>query len=235
MSLLGIDVGTTGCKAGVFSIEGKLLSSSYEEYDFQRPKTGQAELDSSAVWKKIKKTIAGAVSGTGADPISALSVSSIGEAVVPVTSDRRILGASILNFDLRGEEYLEALQSDLKNETLYRINGNTPGNHYGITKLMWIREHQPELYEKTFKFLHWSSFVNFMLGADPAVDYSLANRSLLFDLNLQDWSEELLNLSGLDRIKLPEAVPSGTVIGTISKRTARELGLPENTSILTGS
>ncbi len=239
MSLLGIDVGTTGCKTAVFSSSGNSISSAYEEYDFKSPEPGQAELDSAAVWEKIKKTIARAVTEAdlkaGEDPVAALSVSSLGEAMVPVTSDRRILGPSLLNFDVRGEGYLEALQASVDKEWLYRINGNTLGNHYGLTKLMWIKEHRPGLYEQTYKFLHWGSFVAFMLGAEPAVDYSLANRSLLFNLDRKDWSDELLNTAGLDRATLPSPRPSGTVIGKVSKQAARELGLPENTAILTGA
>jgi len=235
MSLLGIDVGTTGCKAAVFSEEGRLLASAYEEYDIQRPQPGWAELDAVEVWAKVKRTISQVVSSSALDPVKALAVSSLGEAMIPVTEDRQVLGPSILNFDARGEEYLESLSSILPNERLYRINGNTLGNHYGLTKLKWIKEHRPDLYQRAYKFLLWSSFVSFMLGADPVVDYSLANRTLLFDVDREAWSEELLTLAGLDRPKLPDTAPSGTAIGTVSDRVAGELGLPSNISIVTGA
>ncbi len=235
MSLLGIDVGTTGCKSAVFSGEGKLLASSYEEYDFQSPEPGWFQLDALEVWNKVKKTVREAASRAHGRPIRALAVSSLGEAVVPVTEDRRVLGPSILNFDARGAVYLERLRSELHDERLYHINGNTLGNHYGLTKLMWIRDHQPDLYERTDKFLLWGSFVSFMLGADPVVDHSLANRTLLFDIDQQVWSEELLGIARLDRAKLPDVAPSGTLIGTASNQVAQELGLPSNVSVVTGA
>jgi xylulokinase len=235
MSLLGIDVGTTGCKVGVFSEEGCLLASGYEEYDVQRPKPGWAELDAIEVWAQVKRMISQVVSRSASDPVKALAVSSLAEATVPVTEDRQVLGPSILNFDARGEEYLESLSSTLDNEHLYRINGNTLGNHYGLTKLKWIKEHQPDLYERAHKFLLWGSFVSFMLGVEPVVDYSLANRTLLFDLDREAWSEEILELAGLDRSKLPDTAPSGTVIGTVSDRMAGELGLPPNVAVVTGA
>jgi xylulokinase len=146
-----------------------------------------------------------------------------------------VLGPSILNFDVRGSEYLDRLRTILPDERLYRINGNTLGNHYGLTKLLWIKEHQPELYRRADKFLLWESFVSFMLGAEPVVDYSLANRTLLFDVDRQTWSDELLELVGLDRAKLPGVAPSGTVIGAVSRRVADELGLPANVAIVTGA
>jgi xylulokinase len=221
----------------VFSTNGQLLSSGYEEYDSQRPQPGWAELDAADVWRHIKSVIAGVVasSPSSADPITALAVSSLGEAVVPVSQDRRILGPSILNFDVRGEEYLEHLSIVLPDEFLYRINGNTLGNHYGLTKLMWTKHHQPQLYDHTYKFLPWGSFVPFMLGADPVVDYTLANRTLLFDVDNETWSDKLIEIAGIDRAKLPDVAPSGTVIGYSSSQAAAELGLPDNVRFVTGA
>ena len=235
MSLLGIDVGTTGCKAVIFSEEGSLLASAYEEYDFVSHEPGEAELQSSVVWGKIKESIKSAVARVPGDPVKALAVSSMGESVVPVTLERGILGPSLLGFDRRGEEFTTELKGFLDNARLYRINGNTFGNHYGLTKLLWIKRHRRELYEKTDKFLLWGSFVAYMLGAEPVADYSLANRTLLFDLDLGDWSDELLMEAGIEREKLPDTAPSGTVIGEVSGKMAAELGLAAGTTILTGA
>jgi len=236
VSLLGVDVGTTGCKAAVFSQEGLLLASAYREYDAQRPEPGWAELDAVEVWAKVKQTILEVVSSSASDPVTALAVSSLGEAMVPVTQDRQVLGPSIVaNLDLRGGEFLQDLKSALDDDRLYRINGNTLGTNYSLPKLMWVKAHRPALYDRAFKFLLWGSFVSFMLGAEPVVDYSLANRTLLFDVDREAWSEEMLELAGLDRSKLPHVAPSGTVIGTVSKPMAQELGLSDQVSIVTGA
>jgi xylulokinase len=235
MSLLGVDAGTTGCKAVAFSTEGEILAASYEEYGFQFPEAGQAVLDSPAVWEKIKAAIRRTANACGKDPVTALAVSSMGEAMVPVTRERRILGPSLLNFDVRGQEYLEGLGRRLPDERLFALNGNALGNHFGLTKLMWIRDHQPAIYEQADLFLNWGAFVPFMLGVEAAVDYSLANRSLLFDLDARDWSDELLSWSGLSRDKLPPTVASGTLLGTISPALAAELALPKGTVIVAGA
>jgi xylulokinase len=235
MSLLGIDVGTTGCKAVVFSEAGQPLASAYEEYDFNRPEPGWAELDASDVWARIKRTIAAAVRGAGRDPVSALAVSSMGEAMVPVTRDRQILGPSLLNFDVRGNGYLKGLAAAIDNETLYRINGNTLGANYGLTKLMSTRDNAPELYAHAWKFLLWSGFVSYMLGAEARVDFSLANRTLLFDLQSASWSPELARIAGLDLSKMPDLVPAGTVIGEVTTSIAAELGLRPGTPIVSGT
>ena len=235
MSLLGLDVGTTGCKAAAFAEDGRLLASAYEEYDVRMPKPGWAELDSHEVWQKVRLVIGKVAAEAAADPVRAIAVSSMGEAMVPVTSGRRILGPSILCFDARGAEYVEPLVARLDNRRFYRINGNTWGNQFGLTKLLWVREHQPDLYRRADKFLLWGCFVSFMLGADPIVDYSLANRTLLFDLARGTWSDDLLALSGVDREKLPGTAPSGTRIGTVAAKVADELGLPAGVAIVTGA
>lgn len=241
MSLLGIDVGTTGCKAFLFSESGDILSSGYEEYDVLVPQPGWAEMDAADVWDRIKGTLRATVSAAPPDAVKelrALAVSSLGEAFVPVTEKREILSNSLLNFDARGEEYVSTLKESLRHvgqKSLYEINGNTIGNQYSVTKLMWIRDHWPEVYARAHKFLLWGPFVSFMLGAAPVADYSLANRTLLFDLEKETWSDELVAASGLDREKLPDTRPSGTVIGTVSRDMAAELGIPETVQIATGA
>ena len=235
MSLLGIDVGTSGCKAAVFSEDGRMLDLAYEEYDYQCPQPGWAELDSLKIWRQVKRTIAQAVAEAKGNPVKAVCVSSLGESVVPVTASRKILGPALLNFDLRGEEYLNELRGLIRAEQLYQINGNTLGNQYTLTKLKWIKQHQPELYQQAQVFLPWSGFISFMLGADAKADYSLANRTLLFDLERRDWSDKLLDLAQLDREKLPATVPSGAVIGSVATGIAAELGLPAGIPIVSGA
>lgn len=235
MSFLGIDAGTTGCKTCAFREDGALLASAYREYDFRVPEPGWAELDARAVWKGIKDCIAQVSAACVKDPITALSVSSLGEAMVPVSRDREILGPSLLNFDKRGAEFVDDLGQRLDNYRLYRINGNTLGNHYALTKLLWLQTHRPELWERTHKFLLWGGFVSHMLGADPVTDYSLANRTLMFDVDAETWSSELLAWAGIDEAKLPDTVASGTVIGEVSKSMAEELGLSPAAAIVAGA
>jgi xylulokinase len=235
MSLLGIDVGTTGCKSGIFSETGELLALAYREYDHVTPKPGWGELDPHEVWAKVQETIREVASKPGIAPIQALAVTSLGEAVVPVRKDRQILGPSILNYDTRGYEYGKQLSQQIRNEDLYPKTGNIFGTYFSMVKLMWIKKNQPELYEQTDYFMPWSGFISFMLGSDPAVDFSLANRTLLFDIKAQAWSDELLRFSGIDREKLPKPVQAGTLIGHVPAGIAKTLNLPEGLPIVMGT
>jgi xylulokinase len=237
MSLLGIDIGTSGCKSAVFSSAGQMLSLAYEEYDSLEPQPGWAELDARQVWEKVCRTIRAAAADPAVvkDPIQALCVASLGEAVGPLSARREILAPSLLNFDARGAEFLPALRASLSAERLYALNGNTLGSPYSLTKLKWIKQYQPDLYQRTAYFMHWSGFVSYLLGAEPRVDYSLANRTLLFDLQQETWSQELLDWAGLDGEKLPPPVPTGAVIGAVAGVIAADLGIPSGIPIVSGA
>ncbi len=234
MSLLGIDIGTTGCKSVAFSVNGQMIASSYEEYNIISEKSGYAELNSLEVWSKIKKTIRNVAQETASDPIKALSLSSLGEAVVPVTNQKEILYNSILGIDSRGEEFIQSLANKISEKEVYEINGNIPGVFSTMTKILWLKKYRPEIYYKTDYFLHWADFVCFMLGANPVTNYSLANRTLLFDINNYEWSENLMSLMDLDAFKFAPTIQSGIKIGQISKELSKELFLPEDVEIISG-
>lgn len=234
VSLLGIDIGTTGCKAAAYSVEGRCVGSAYREYPTLHEAPGRAELDSEAVWRSVQACIAEAASAASHDPVRALSVSSLGEAMTPVSRDRRILGRSILCSDTRGADYVDVFRSELGEEGFYRINPNILTPAYSMPKLAWLRDHEPELYRRADRFLLWSDLVGYLLGGEPITSCSHANRTLLFDIHRERWSEELLELSGIDPIKLPQVAPSGSIAGTVSPRIAAELGLPSDVTIVVG-
>lgn len=234
MSLLGIDVGTTGCKAAAYAIDGTCLAAAYREYATIHAQDGHAELDSRVVWARVMETIREVAAGAREDPITALSVSSMGEAMTPVSRGRRILANCILMSDNRGGEYVEELAAALGPRAFYDINPNILGAYYSFPKLRWIKEHQSDLYAQADAFLAWGELVLFMLGGEAVASYSLANRTLLFDIRAEDWSERLLTLGRLDRGKLGRPVASGTVIGSVSDPMARELGLPPGVRMVVG-
>ena len=234
MSLLGIDVGTSGCKAAAFCAEGRCLAAAYREYATIQPQPGQAQLDSRDVLDKVFETIAEVAGQVGSDPITALCVSSMGEAVTPVSAEREILDGCILSSDTRGEQYVQDLAAQLDPQELYRINPNIPGVQYSMPKLCWVRDNQPDIYARADKFLLWGDLVGFMLGGEPITSLSHASRTLLLDVQAEDWSDTLLGLSGIDRAKLPRPAGSGTLAGTVSPDMARRLGLGDGVKIVVG-
>lgn len=235
MSLMGIDIGTTGCKAGVFSADGNCIANAYREYHILHKQEGWSELDSREVISCAKDVIrATALAARSKNPVTALSIGSMGEAMIPVSRHGKILGASILSSDIRGGDLLTAALKDIDQAAFFQINPNILSANYSLPKLLWIKKNQPDLYNQADYFLLWADLVAFMLGCDPVTSYSLANRTLLFDIGREDWSDKLLTLAGIDRAKLPRPRPSGTIIGTISSKAAAEFGLNKGTAVVLG-
>jgi xylulokinase len=235
MSLLGIDVGTSGCKAAAYGVGGGCIASAQREYPTVHPRPGWAELDSRLVLARVKEVIAEVASKTGHDPVTALCVSSMGEAMTPVGRDGQALANSILQVDIRGTGYAQRLEADFGREAFYAINPNIPGPNYSLPKLLWLRDNEPALFGNTWKFLLWGDLVSVMLGAEPVTSFALANRTLLFDIRKEAWSEPLLAWSGIDAARLPRPVPSGTVAGEVRADVAAELGLPAGVKIVVGA
>jgi xylulokinase len=234
MSLLGIDIGTTGCKAMALSADGAILGIAQREYDIVRPQPGWAELDSQAVWTCIQAAIREVAAMTAGDPVASICVSSMGEAMTPVSRDRQILGNCLLGFDERGQETEQRLAA-LNPVLFFERSGNFVSRIYGGQKLIWLRDNRPELFEQTYKFLGWADLVAYLLGGEPIEDYSLANRTLFLDLKEGAWSPETLDYVGMPIDKLPGLAQAGTVVGALSKHMADALGLPRDAEIVIGA
>ena len=234
MSLMGIDIGTTGCKVGVFTADGLLLAQAYREYPTLHPRPGWAELDSASVMRLVKGAIAEAVAASADDPVTALCVSAMGEAMTPVSASGEILGNAILSSDIRGGSYVRSLEADIGQEVFYTINPNILAANYALPKLLWMREHAPDTFHGAAKFLLWSDLVSFLFGGEAVTSFSHANRTLLFDLQEEDWSDGLLEWANIPRDKLPAVAPSGTIAGAVSAAVAEETGLLPNTLIVLG-
>ncbi|HJZ42070.1 MAG TPA: FGGY-family carbohydrate kinase [Bacteroidales bacterium] len=234
MSLLGIDIGTTGCKAVAFSLHGIPLAGSYRDYEIVSEKEGHAVLNSYDIWNKVLEIIKDVALQTSEDPVQALSVSSIGEAMVPVTRDRKILGNSILGSDQRGTEFLELLESSYTPEDVYRITGDLPGTFQSMSKLAWIRKYQSVLYQETDYFLSWADLICYILGGKPVSNHSLSGRTLLFDIHNCSWSDELLSLLDLDKFKFATPHPSGCFLGMVRENLAKKLHLGNKVAIVSG-
>lgn len=233
--LLGIDIGTTGCKAIVFNEEGRMLASSYREYPLSYTVPGWIELDANLVWTKTKDAIK-EVSNKVAkkDRIKSLSVSCLGEAVIPIGKNGQVLSGSIVGFDARGKEAVEFFDREIGKKKIFKITGQPLNNTFSINKILWWRDNRKDVFKKAWKFLCYEDFAYFRMGLPPTIDYSLASRTMAFDLHKKDWSETILKTSKINHEMLPTVKPSGEIVGEIPSSVANELGLPQGVVAVTG-
>ena len=240
MSILGIDIGTTNCKGSVFRADGRrgenhILGRAEREYPLLHPRPGWAELDPRAVMSSVMEVIGELAGKAASDPIRAISVCSMGEAMTPVAADGRILGNAIIHLDARGREQIDGFFSRIAKEEYFGINPNIPGTNYSLPKLLWLKEMEGELYASAWKFLLFDALLFFKLGLPPLSSFSLVNRTMLFDIRAERWSERLLDLADIDPAKMGTPVPTGTIAGTIDSRTAAGLGLEAGVICVVGA
>lgn len=234
MSLLGLDVGTTGCKAVVFTPDGRLVTTAYAEYPLYSPHPGWQQLEPCEVWAAICTTLQQVSATTADDPITALAVSAQGEAMVPVDAQMEPLGPSIVTFDGRAKGDIATLIERLGNEAIYTATGMPAHAMHSAAKLSWVRREQPELWARTVWWLGWEDFVGVRLGAEPAVSRSLAARTMMLDIQTGTWWSPILQALELDAAHLARPVDSGTLVGRVSARAAAETGLPAGVAIVAG-
>ncbi len=234
MSLIGLDVGTTGCKAVAFSEEGQELAKAYREYPLHHPRPGWSELCADTVWRSVKEVLQGVGSVLGSDPPSALSVSCQGEGVTPIDRNGKTLNDIVVTFDNRTIPQCEWWQSRFGRKHVFQITGMPLHPMHTINKIMWFRENAVDTFEATHKFLCVEDFILFKLSGEFATDYSLAARTMAFDVGRREWSDEMLSAAQLDRSLFPDAMASGEVVGNIRSDVARALSLPVDMRIATG-
>ena len=182
MSLLGLDIGTTGTKAIVFDSRGKVLANAYEDYPLEYPRPEWIELDSRSLLETVKGLIRKVSSGAGDDPIQAICSSCQGEAVVPVDRDGNTLSNFVVTFDNRTYPQYLFWQEELGAERIYRITGMPLHPMYTINKVMWFAENLPELHRKTWKYLCGEDYISHYLTGETAIGFPLAARTMAFDM-----------------------------------------------------
>lgn len=234
MLVLGIDIGTTGAKAAVFDSAGKQYGYAFAEYGVISRAPGFAEQDGEAIWQITKKVIAGACKDCGGE-IIALSLSVQGDAVTAADSSLRPLLPFQLGMDYRCEKQADAFAAEFGEEYLFRHTGISPHPMNTICKIRYICEHMPDIAAKTYKFMTFSDFLLSKLGADaPTIDYTMASRTMAADISTLDWIPEILSSAGITGEQLSRPVPSGTIVGRLTKTLSEELGIRPGALLVAG-
>jgi xylulokinase len=234
MSFMGLDVGTTGCKAVVFNEDAEVLSSAYREYPLLHPRPGWSELDPEFVWQRSKEVIAQVNERVKRDPVEAVSISVQGEAVTPIDRDGKSLYNFSVSFDHRTVEQYQWWKQEMGKEQVFQITGMSLHPMHTINKLMWFKRNRPEILERTWKFLCVEDYVIYRLSGQLATDPSIAARTMAYDVVKRRWSEQMLRRAEIDPDLLPPVFDSGTPVGTVQRRLAEELGFGEHVCVATG-
>lgn len=236
MSIVGLDIGTTGCKSIVFDEEGAILSRSSREYFIDTPRPGWAEQDAESVFQLALETLAEAVSPVKThDPPRAVSLSVQGEAIIPVDRGGHPLRRAILGMDTRTVDENRWLDERFGKEELFTRTGMPLHTINTLPKLLWIQKHEPPVWNKTYQFLLYEDFMIRRLGGRAFISHCLASRTQLYDLRTSGWAEDLLESCGIETSRLASLSPEKpSVVGTLQHDILEKLGLTHEVEIVNG-
>ena len=234
--ILAHDLGTTGDKATLFSGEGTLLCSSFSAYPTSYPQTGWAEQDAGDYWQSFCDSTKALIEKARMNPgdIAVVSFSGQMMAALPIDKDGTPLRSSIIWADLRSTKQAAEIGQRIGEDRVYNLTGHRLSPSYSAAKIMWIRDNEPDVYKKTYKFIHAKDSVVQRLTGKVYTDYSDASGMNLLDINSLRWSEEMLNATGIERSKLPDPVESTEVVGKVGGTAAGQSGLKEGTPVAIG-
>ena len=234
MHLIGLDVGTTGCKAIVFDVHGNPRGQAFREYGVICDAPAKAEQDAESVWQLAKQTVRESVARARVKDLRALSVSVQGDAVIPVDAQFRALHPAILGMDYRSAPQAKACAEQFGDFDLFQRTGMRAHPMNSLAKALLLRELAPETFSRAWKIVTYADFILGKLGAEAVIDHTMASRTMAFDLKTKAWSHDLMVKLNLEEARFSRPVPSGTPVGTIRRAVAEELNLPTDLLLVSG-
>lgn len=234
MSLIGMDIGSTNCKAILFDAEGKRLAAASREYAEIYPGPNMIELPAEDVWRAIIEVLREVGAGGKRDPVRAVCISALGETFTPVDADGEFLHNSIISSDNRAIKQADSWHDTLGARRVFETTGMPVHPSFTLNKIMWLRDSKPDVHAATWKYLLWPDVVLCRLGLEPRLDWSLAGRTMAFDVVNKCWSSEMLSVAGIPAEMLSSPVRPGSVVGEVSARAAEETGLPAGCLFVAG-
>jgi xylulokinase len=232
--LLAHDLGTSGNKATLFTVDGKLIANKTYPYGTRFFNNNWAEQSPHDWWQAVCFSTKELVQDIDVNEIAVVGFSGQMMGCLCVDKDGKPLRDSIIYCDQRAVQETTSLLQNINAQDLYKISGHRPSASYSIEKLMWVKNNEPETYKKTYKILHAKDYINFKLTGKMFTEYTDASGMNVFDLNTYTWSDKIIAAAGIDGDKLPDAKESTFVIGEITPEAAEETGLKAGIPVVAG-
>ena len=233
MLLMGVDMGTSGCKAVVFDSRWNIVCEAYREYSLCFPGEGLLEIDPELVWRQIRQVVIEANEKSNGT-VEALAVSAIGDVIIPLGEDNKPVRRAIVDFDPRGTKQIERFVDGFGIDRFFQITGMPPLFIGSLAKMLWLKENEPQVWEKTKRWATFEDYIVSGLGLEPCVSHSEAARTMLFDIRKREWAREVLDAVSVSVDQLPKTVRSGSVIGRLDSKTAASFGFKKQVTVASG-
>jgi ribulokinase len=237
--LIGVDIGTQGTKAVLIDPTGKVLAHSYKGYDVETPKPSWAQQWPEPWEEATNVTIKAVVEKSNVDPkdIKGVAISSLyGGSGIPVDKEMKPLAPCLIWMDRRAEEEVKWVEENINLDELFEVTGNSVNSYFGFTKILWMKNHLPKVWDEIEYFLPPAPYIVYKLTGEVAVDYSSAgNIGGVFNLKERTWSKEMAEQLGIPLRLFPERLVECTeIVGGITDEAAMKTGLKPGTPVICG-
>lgn len=232
--ILGIDIGTGSTKGVGLSLKGTVLASAQHHYLITQPQPGYSEQDPEQIWQAFVQCVKDVMATLGYPPV-AVSFSSAMHSLIPVDTNGTALHPMITWADVRSEKIASELRQSAQGEAIYRQTGTPIHPMTPLCKLIWLRENEEDLFNKTAKFISIKEYIWYKLFNRFEIDYSLASATGLFDIIKLRWSDEACQLAKLTTDKLSEPVDTNYTQKNLRASAATLLGIPQTTPFVIGA
>ena len=234
--VLAHDLGTTGDKASLYDAEGRLVGSSFAAYDTEYARPRWAEQDPDAWWRAVCGSTRSLLADAGIDGREVAGVSFSGQMMgcVALDAHARPLRPAIIWADQRAVEQERWLGERIDPERVYRITGHRLSSSYSLAKILWLRDHEPEVFRAAHAFVNAKDAIVARLTGAFVTDPSDASGTNLYDLEAGGYSQAILEAAELDAALLPRVAGSMDVVGEVTASVADEVGLPAGVPVVIG-
>ncbi len=232
--VLGIDLSTTGCKAAVWDLQGRLQALGRSPLTVEQPRPLWYEQSATSWQQAAWQAMRAALAGLDARRLAALSIAHQRETFVPVDERGRPLRPAILWLDERAGDMLPELETLFDRRKFHQVTGKPLSGNLSVVKLAWLRRYEPQVFRQAHYFLDVHAYLVACLTGEFRTGWGCADPTGLFDLRTCDWSPEILSALELTPERFPPAFPPGAVIGAVTAAAAQETGLPAGLPVVSG-
>ncbi len=232
---LGIDIGTSSTKVGLWQLDGTLVASASAAYDLNRPHPTWADIPAEAWWQATCDATRQVISGIDAAQIGAVGVDGLGWALVPVNEQGKSLYNAMIWLDRRAEEQAAWLRNQAYAGELVNLVANPLDAAYMTPKLLWLREHEPDVYTRAHKFLDCTGYIVQQLTGVFSCDYTQAYGYHCFDIRREQWDEQAAERLGIALAQMPPLHAPTDLVGEVTGGAAAATGLQTGTPVIAGA
>lgn len=235
--LLGLDIGTSGTKTALFDENGNTIETATYGYELYQPNLGWAEQKPEEWWDACVKGISDVIKNSKVNSIDIKGIGLSGQmhGLVLLDKDHNVIRDSIIWCDQRTEKQCEYMTEVIGKEKLIEITGNPALTGFTISKLLWVKDNEPENYEKIYKALLPKDYIRFKLTEVFATEVSDASGMQMLDINTRNWSNELLSQLNIDKNILADVYESVVITGKVTEKVAETTGLQVGTAVVGGA